>query len=794
MTATLRQSVHLPNLATERPRAVVGAAGLLLGVLSMAAAFIPGTLAFLVLGSMIVCFGLLQNYSGLGLRDPSAAVSWFSRGGGLILTGLLLIAMPKLTFAGLSFLLGASWIASGVAGTAASLRRDANDEWFWSLLDGLVTLAFGVAIAIQRPISGIVSVGLFVGLRCFSAGWSILVCSPPCNDRAAEAAGLHPDRKLGLAPHQRIAELRASLERDEAVRRRNDRSWVWLLLFIFFVVHASRMDVDWTFVGLLSPAGAVVGDVMLAVVIAYGIVAPISVTWRVMTRRAERGAWNWYLGRVDRNASFSVASGPLRWWVVRRLRDAIRRSNARGSATAAVGWGLRAGLPAAAILMAMAPLWGISWFFNTETWLAGAWEAYAEERTDHWRAAMIRAVRADDPSRADDPNLFAIDPPGVRSAADFSFIVIGDTGEGDASQHVLRDQLLAVGGKPEVKFLVVSSDVIYPMGAMKDYEPKFYLPFKGFRKPVYAIPGNHDWYDALDSFTANFFEPKAARAALRARREAELRLTTTTEGRIDAMIQDAGRLRDYYGVPTGKQRAPYFELHTERFSLIAVDTGIVRRIDDDQLRWLEAALVRAGDRFKLAILGHPLYAGGAYQGAAAPHFATVHELLRKHRVAVAMAGDTHDFEFYREDMASGGSMHHFVNGGGGAYLSIGTAFGWPKQPPAKECGFYPRAEALTEFLDAWTPAWRWPLWWWVKRFGAWPSSPEAMAAAFDYDRAPFFQSFMEVRVEGSTNSVRLLLYGANGRLRWRDLFLEGGPRRDPDGFVEFRFPLGPAQR
>ena len=45
-----------------------------------------------------------------------------------------------------------------------------------------------------------------------------------------------------------------------------------------------------------------------------------------------------------------------------------------------------------------------------------------------------------------------------------------------------------------------------------------FTPFKGFTKPVYAIPGNHDWYDALEGFTANFLEPEAARAALRARR------------------------------------------------------------------------------------------------------------------------------------------------------------------------------------------------------------------------------------------------------------------------------------
>ena len=50
-------------------------------------------------------------------------------------------------------------------------------------------------------------------------------------------------------------------------------------------------------------------------------------------------------------------------------------------------------------------------------------------------------------------------------------------------------------------------------------------------------------------------------------------------------------------------------------------------------------------------------------------------------------------------------------------------------------------------LDSQTPRWKWPLWWWMTRLGAWPSAPEALASAFDFNRAPFFQSFVEVCVE-----------------------------------------------
>ena len=282
---------------------------------------------------------------------------------------------------------------------------------------------------------------------------------------------------------------------------------------------------------------------------------------------------------------------------------------------------------------------------------------------------------------------------------------------------------------------------------------------------------------------------------MRARRGVDHGLTTTTESRIESMIGEAERLRGEYRTSAALQRAPYFEILTERFSLIVVDTGIQRRVDADQMRWLEAALVRAGDRFRMVILGHPLYAAGRYQAESDNEFSRIHALLRQHRVDVVMAGDTHDFEFYREpcaDQDKSHAMYHFVNGGGGAYLSIGTALDWPKQPPVEQCGFYPRTDALAARLDAYTPAWRLPFWYWVKYLGAWPSSPETASAAFDFDRAPFFQSFMEIRVDGSSDTVRLWLYGSNGRLKWRDLFVqndqipEGG---SPDELVEFVFPL-----
>ena len=160
--------------------------------------------------------------------------------------------------------------------------------------------------------------------------------------------------------------------------------------------------------------------------------------------------------------------------------------------------------------------------------------------------------------------------------------MIGDTGEGDASQHVLRDSADRAAGQPSVRFVVISSDVIYPTGAMKDYETKFWLPFKGVKKPVYAIPGNHDWYDALEGFAATFFEPRRPRGDARAYRGGRRAVGTTRRPhRSRRCIAEAAGSAASTGADAG-QRAPFFQVQTEDFALLAMDTGVAQEVDPAQ--------------------------------------------------------------------------------------------------------------------------------------------------------------------------------------------------------------------
>ncbi len=791
---SLFHGIHATTAAARR--LLLGGSILVLGILAVITSFAPAELAAAILGVLMIVCGALQAVHALTLSNPRVLHSTLFGSAMSILAGLLLLAWGNLVFAALALLLGASWMIDGCVKLIAAVRGDRASARSALLFDAAVNLLVGCSIALRWPVSGAWAVYLAIGIRLLTTGWTILLARDAAESLAQpDMPTRHPDRHLNLEPHPLIAQFHNEIEADEQQRWRIDRYWVITLLLTFLAIHIGRMEAEWSLVGLASPAIAVIGDAFFALILAYFVIVPLRLVFRFLTRPLERAVWQRSIGRENAARASGMLDRPLRRWMKRRMRFDLHLEWARRSPAAALRRGLQMGMPLTAVIIAFAPLLGVSWYFDTETWATGAWERWAAHRTDTWREEMVRAViEQATPKGLPTDNLFLVDP-GIPPGQDFSFIVIGDTGEGDASQHALRDQFLALGARDDMRFLVLSSDVIYPQGAMKDYEAKFYQPFKGWTRPIYAIPGNHDWYDALDAFTANFFEPDAARTAMRARREADHRLSTTTESRIEDMIAQAARLRSQYRVPTGRQRAPFFEIQTDRFALLAVDTGILRSLDRLQWQWLRTAAQRSRGKFRMVIVGHPFYAGGHDNSHLDEDFAALHQFLRDESVEITMGGDTHDFEFYRERYTSAAgprTMLHFVNGGGGAYISIGTALDWPRQPPVTDCAFYSRTDAVVAKLSSEIPRWKRPVWWWIRRLNAWPSSPEMLAPAFASNRAPFFQSFVEVRVELSTGVVRLRPYTADGRMQWRDLQVvgqvmpAGTNAADP---VEFTLPL-----
>ena len=164
-----------------------------------------------------------------------------------------------------------------------------------------------------------------------------------------------------------------------------------------------------------------------------------------------------------------------------------------------------------------------------------------------------------------------------------------------------------------------------------------------------------------------------------------------------------------------------------------------------------------------------------------------------------MAGDTHDFEYYREvdDGRAGRRMHHFVNGGGGAYLSIGTPLDWPVRPAVADWAFYPSTAALRAKLDAETPPWKRLLWWWVSPGGLAVLARDAVGG-LRLQSGPILSELRRGPHRGVGRPRARRDAWVHGRLRWRELQLGGqlmreGPARDDPVALVLPLPPPPAR-
>lgn len=78
------------------------------------------------------------------------------------------------------------------------------------------------------------------------------------------------------------------------------------------------------------------------------------------------------------------------------------------------------------------------------------------------------------------------------AAGGFRFLIFGDSGEGDRSQYGLVPLIRALN--PE--FIIINGDVAYPAGNEKDFAKGLFAPYRGFGIPIWAVPGNHEYYSA----------------------------------------------------------------------------------------------------------------------------------------------------------------------------------------------------------------------------------------------------------------------------------------------------------
>jgi hypothetical protein len=216
-------------------------------------------------------------------------------------------------------------------------------------------------------------------------------------------------------------------------------------------------------------------------------------------------------------------------------------------------------------------------------------------------------------------------------------LVLGDTG----NQRLPRGNLLVMGG-----------DQVYPTPSRRGYENRLLGPYEAAlpgAKPqpdLYAIPGNHDWYDGLTNFLRFFCND-----------------------------QSIGGWKTW-------QRRSYFAMKlTHNWWLWGIDIQFDAYIDEPQLRYFDRAArqFKGGERV-LLVTGKPSWTDVKPKSPSYENLRYLEERIIESggrvvrpedrpspapTVPVMLTGDDHHYTRYQ----SNSDRHKLTAGGGGAFLS-----------------------------------------------------------------------------------------------------------------------------
>jgi hypothetical protein len=290
------------------------------------------------------------------------------------------------------------------------------------------------------------------------------------------------------------------------------------------------------------------------------------------------------------------------------------------------------------------------------------------------------------------------------------FLILGDPGNADGSHSAVIDPMLEVDRKLGSDFMVVLGNVIYPAGDVNRYVNGFYEVYREYEKPIFALPGNRDWYDGLNGFMFHFcgveaLPPAAYRRSSYSAPERVATLLWRKVGRPNRTLLCDHRARRGKRGALG-QPGPYWAMDIDGVRLIAIDTGIKGTIDREQGEWLLRVSL-SSEQPNVLLTGKPLWVNAEYRptkiewgeksgppeidwdGRTPPDRAieTVDDIVchEPFGYVAAIGGDVHNYQ--RQTVRVGTlrerQIEYIAAGGSGAYMSPTHTIGKVGEPLPK---------------------------------------------------------------------------------------------------------------
>lgn len=233
---------------------------------------------------------------------------------------------------------------------------------------------------------------------------------------------------------------------------------------------------------------------------------------------------------------------------------------------------------------------------------------------------------------------------------------IADIGDGFeptyTMAYLLAKNVLAIGSSVPLthgSILIMGGDQCYPQATRDDYKHRLQLPFGWAynvsepERKLFAIPGNHDWYDGLQAFDSLFCTSR------------------------DKLSESKGNA---IGGWQCMQHRSYWALRLpHKWWIWGADIQFSKYLDTAQVNYFETMAAEMGPDDKLIIcLAEPAWMLADLQGIdEEENFFKITTIARKRgaKICAVVAGDWHHYaRYYAPELG----VHFFTAGGGGSFL------------------------------------------------------------------------------------------------------------------------------
>jgi len=146
----------------------------ILGIVALLNPFIMALSLDILLGAVLIVAGIVQGFRALKDLKAHRSVPLLIGAAFALIAGVLLFAYPMTGVLTLTLLLTAFFLVDGTSRIIGSFQYRPLKGWFWLLISGLISVALGLLIIFQLPMSAVWVIGIYMGIYLLLVGISLI--------------------------------------------------------------------------------------------------------------------------------------------------------------------------------------------------------------------------------------------------------------------------------------------------------------------------------------------------------------------------------------------------------------------------------------------------------------------------------------------------------------------------------------------------------------------------------------------------------------------------------------------